>query len=959
MSCTDHLNIYYQNVRGLRSKTNDVYLSVLANNYRIISLTETNLQPHVSSTELFPSNYIVYRKDRDLLNSGMLGGGGVLLAISNDLISQRLENLEIDLPGCDCIWVKIANVNNINIYLCVVYIKPRTSILVYQAFYDRLSRITIKDNCKIIITGDFNMQIFGSNFDLNNGDNYTKELLIFMNINNLSLKNNVCNYQNKTLDLVISNIQDVNVSRCDDPLVNEDAYHPAIVVECATGAPLSYRSRSSQNTGFAFHKADFLQLYNKVSELNWDNLYVQNNVNTAVDLFYDKLYSVIKQVCPAKHGGRLKYPPWFPPDLIKNIKLKNKFHRYFKKYGNQCDYNRFRELRAITKNDIRIAYINHVGEIENSIKADSKCFWKYIKEKRTGSNKSLVMEYNGEVLNSDKDIANAFRDYFGSVYDRYNIVPTGEMALAQPSMAGVGCLDIHTISEAQVALAIKQLKSKPTTGPDFLPQYLFKACSEYLVGPLTFLYNLSISKCVFPEKWKTTKITPIFKSGKNSLIINHRPVAVLSIPAKIFEMVINVSICDFFNKSVCVNQHGFMPGRSVSTNLINFTNYISAGLDSGTQTDAVFLDLAKAFDRVDHLTLLKKLHYYGFSDGLIHFFTSYLINRKQYVTFNGYNTSEFNVESGVPQGSNLGPTLFSIMINNISNYIVSSRALLFADDLKIFAHILSIDDIHRLQNDINSVYQWSLDNKMNFNFNKCNVMSFSRSANFLKFKYKINNIPITRVNKIKDLGVFFDCALSFNYHVDNIISSASKMMGLIFRQAAHFKNIETYKTLFGTLVRSRLECNAVVWNSIQITLEDALERVQKRFLRYLYFKNFNVYTYLVPYSELLDMFGYSSLSQRRRVHDLVFLYKLVRGGVDDSVSLGLLNLRVPNFHSRNRQLFSLPYTRTVAHSNSPLIRMMRLYNQVISKNEELDIFSDNLTTFKKGCISGMSSVVLP
>lgn len=954
MNSSNLITIYYQNVRGIRSKSNELYLNLLNNNnYKIVALTETNLQPHISSSEFFPSHYNVFRKDRNLEACGKLGGGGVLLALSNELSSQRVDALEIDVPGCDCVWVKVTNISrDLILYICVVYIRPRTPLAVYQTFYDSLGKQNFKRNHKIIILGDFNLQIYGMFSDLNSGDIINKELLLFMNINNLFLKNNIRNFQGKTLDLIISDMDSVSVNECDEPLVRVDPYHPALEAEVDTGAPLSYRSRSESNQrmGFCYRRADFLQLYVRLSELNWNNLYLETDINKAVDIFYQCIFNVVKQVCPLKKQYNIsKYPFWFPVHVRKNIRLKEKFHRKYKKYGLREDYQNFKTLRSSVKKDIKLAYNNYIKNIEASIKSDSNKFWQYVRDKRLDKSRSLVMEYNGVNLDNGAAIAEAFKEYFSSVYVNYTVVPVAEEATAGPSMLGVDCFNIKQITEYEVCLAIKNLKSKSTSGPDFLPQYLFKGCSDILIKPLTFLYNLCLKTCTFPEKWKTTKITPIFKSGKQSQIINHRPVAVLSVPAKIFEMVINKYLIHHILTHISDIQHGFLPKRSVNTNLLNFTSFVSSGLDSGVQTDSIFLDLAKAFDRVDHLILLKKLHYYGLSNSLIKLFTSYLINRKQYVYFNGHISSVFNVESGVPQGSNLGPTLFLIMINDIGNYITSSKALLFADDLKLFNNILSGVDCQHLQNDINNVVRWSIENKMSFNTSKCYVMTFSRTSNVFEFNYKINGNLISRVNKIKDLGVYFDSSLSFNYHIDHCISSATKIMGLIFRLGVTFQNVDTLKTLFRSLVRSRLECSAVIWNTINITQEDALERVQKKFLRFLYYKSFNIYTYLVPYSELLEMFGFESLSRRRGLQELLFLYKLVHGMVYDPISLASICFRVPIFHSRSKLLFSLPYSRTLAHAGSPLFRMMRLYNVIATEVSEPDIFFVNLKVFKSQC----------
>lgn len=940
--------IYYQNVRGLRTKMNNFYCNLLSSNFKFIGLTETNLQPSIKSQELFPDSYNVYRCDRDLDLSGKQGGGGVLLAISKEFLSSQLDNPIIN--GCECVWVKVSNNKGNILYISIVYFRPRSPLEVYQAYFDFVQQNNLLGNGNLAILGDFNLPIYGKDYCLNNGDSLCKELLIFLNFHDLSLKNNVFNFQSKTLDLVITNIHTVEVMRCHDQLVPEDPYHPAIEARIVIDVPLLIKSRSTESASYCFKRANFLQIYEDLSAVNWAHLYSISNVNEGVDYFYSKMHEIINKSCPLSKNKLSKYPFWFTPAIIFNLKLKEKYRRKYKKINSQENYNKFKNQRALVKREIKLAYQSYISNAENSINLDSRKFWNFVKSKKSGNSKLTMMEYNGVTLDSGASIVGAFAEYFSSVYEKYTTEPSVESAVAGPCRAGVSCLPLPQLSHHDVQSAIKKLKSKCTTGPDLLPQYLFKGCADLLVNPLTFLFNLSLNTNAFPDKWKISKVTPIFKSGKKSHIINYRPVAILSVPAKIFEVCIHKVLFSHFKTQLSFAQHGFVPGRSVTTNLLNFTGYISSGLDSGVRTDSLFLDLAKAFDKVDHLILLKKLHNCGISFEFLKFFKSYIVNRKQFIFYNGFYSSTFDVQSGVPQGSNLGPCLFTMLINDLSDYIRFSNVLLFADDLKLFKHIRNDGDVVSLQKDLDSVFLWSVVNKMSFNSSKCQVMTFTRSANYVQHNYFLNGALISRTNNIKDLGVYMDTYLSFNLHIESCVVSASKMLGFIIRLSFNFRNINTLITIYNSLVRSRLESNAIVWSPNYITYQNALESIQKRFLRFLFYKYFNIYTYEVPYGELLGFFGFRSLDSRRKLMDLVFLYKLVRGRVDDSTSLAALSYRVPTFNSRSRLLFSLPYSRTTAHASSPLCRVMRSYNLLVGMGSDLDIFHDTLRTFKMKCV---------
>lgn len=488
----------------------------------------------------------------------------------------------------------------------------------------------------------------------------------------------------------------------------------------------------------------------------------------------------------------------------------------FRRTGNQEHYDKFSDLRKIVKTEIKTAYNNYILNIEDRIKVDPVEFWKFVKTKSKIHNKFPIMRLGGVELNNGQEIVNAFKDYFSSTYASYgHNPPNAASAICGSVLPGADHLSVNSITENEVYRTIKSLKSKFTTGPDLLPQYLLKAYPEVFAPPLTYIFNLCISTCKFPEIWKISKVVPIPKTTDPTIIEQHRPISVLSIPAKIFDKVMYSRINLHMKKYVTTFQHGFTNGRSIETNLINYVNYINRGIDNSKQTDAIYLDLTKAFDRVDHSILLNKLNYYGFSDKLIIFFASYLTSRKQYVTFRGFRSDTYVIESGVPQGSNIGPCLFILLINDICKIIEKSHFLLFADDLKIFKHVNAIADAVDIQSDLNNLVQWCQLNKMELNIKKCSSITFTRSKNARMFEYSVSNTPLPRATEIKDLGIILDSGLTFKPHIDKIIKASYRTLGFIMRNGKSFRNMETRMTLYQTLVRSRLEFGAVVWDSLR------------------------------------------------------------------------------------------------------------------------------------------------
>lgn len=274
-----------------------------------------------------------------------------------------------------------------------------------------------------------------------------------------------------------------------------------------------------------------------------------------------------------------------------------------------------------------------------------------------------------------------------------------------------------------------------------------------------------------------------------------------------------------------------LKGRSTVTNLACFTQYVAKKVDDRIQVDVIYYtDFQKTFDQIDLNILIKKLKLLNISHELIMLFKSYLFNRQQFVEYMGHRSNVFIPSSGVPQGSNLGPLLFIIFINDIVNAI-KSCVHIYADDMKVYRSILSTEDCQKLQADIESIVLWCHNNKLNLNIDKCKVMTYTNKSNSIEYTYKINETNINRCNKFKDLGILFDAQLNFCKHVELMVTKAFRTLGFIIRSCRDFSNLDSIKILYYAYVRSTLEYGSIIWIPIYQVHIDQIESVQRRFLK--------------------------------------------------------------------------------------------------------------------------------
>lgn len=953
--CSD-LSIYYQNVRGLRTKCEDFYISALNHEYDVIILVETWLNSTVYDHEFLDDRYNIYRRDRSSTRSFLnrREGGGVCVAVHKRLRAVRKFSWESE---CEDLWVNVKlseGTNRQSWNICAVYIPPPLCHDYVDAFLSKFTTTMnnyIASSSSTILVGDFNLSNIVWEYDkkINSCVHSASNSLIEnafvdeMLFNNLVQCNHIRNANNRTLDLFLTNTPDrIKIFENMTPLTSMDPHHPAL--EINFHIPNTHRTlKRNRIPVLNYKKSNYEAINEAISSTDWSEVWKEaTDLNEMVNTFYSIILPIIHTYTPYHTPHSEKYPVWFSGPLIKCAKEKLKYHKKYKKYGNPRDKVTVDILRKRYDIMLKKCYKSFKDNSAKIIQTQPKRIWSFINShKRSSSSLPNEISLGDKIAAGGQEIADLFSEYFQSVYNMANSTLAQTSTVnedhSRPIMSN--CL----LTELDIYGALKKLDPQKGAGLDNIPNIFLIECANTLSQPLHKIYNKSLRDGIFPNIWKQARVTPIHKKGDVANACNYRPVSILPALGKVLESIVQQRIYWHIKEFIHSEQHGFLPKKSTASNLIGFVNDIAEALDSGEEVHAVYTDFSKAFDLIDHILLLKKISAMGIHGSLLRWCESYLLGRSQLVMIRGYTSRSKLIPTGVPQGSHLGPLFFLVFINDLTAKINCSFKM-YADDLKLYMRIKTADDATFFQYEIDKVFSWCCQNKMILNIDKCSHIKFSKKRNPLTCTYNLNETPLKEVSNIKDLGVTVDSSFNFRSHIDNVVKKASQLSGFISRQIKIFKDPKVIIPLYNSLVRSTLEYNSSVWSPGYAVHSNRLERIQKRFLYQLTYANNKCKT-LQSYESRLAYYNLKALNVRRKISDIIFLYKLIHSLVLCPDFLKSIDIEVPRLGSRlsNRKTFKLPRCRTNIRQHSPLYRMLSSYNAI---RASLDVFRGSLASTK-------------
>lgn len=892
-----NLSILFFNSNSIKGKLDQI--KAMNEYYKpdLLSITETKIDSTFDDNELLGDKFTITRKDRTT------HGGGVLLAANNNTTKNIVLSSQ---PTCgESISSEIVLTNRLKFNLISVYRPPNYG----RTDLDSLSELVENDsNLPSIVIGDLNLpsiQWSSGNgclkADSPNSAFHQRALNLIKANNMKQLISEPTHVKSNTLDLLLVDkilLDDITVKYTILPNISD--HNPILVNICCQGFTKS--NQDFKHTKLNFKKANqdaisdiFLTLHQKIKNtppLKAEQVW--HDFKESIDL--SKTHIPILSYNP-------KNKQWITHKILRMIRLRNRAYQTFKKFPTEDNLSKEKTIGREVKLEIAKAKREYLEKhITNELKiGNTKPLFRHISNSRGHSNQISCLE------GSTRDnIPEKLAEYFSSVYadkDKPTDLPEVVTKLCTSEMD-----DIY-VNKLGLTKLIQDMDRRKAPGPDgisaYLLQYLTKNIKNFL-DCFIIVLNLALRDSFVPNEWKVANICPIFKGGKRNLPSNYRPISLTSLVSKICEHIITSAMwlhIDQYNL-LKDTQHGFRKSYNTTTQLIHVIHSANQALDKKEKFHLVSFDFAKAFDKVPHGRLIHKLEHFNFNNRTILWIKNWLHERVSAVTVNGLRSKWFPVNSGVPQGSVLGPLLFLVYINDMADVVAYSECRLYADDT-VLCYNETTQGQHNLQYDVTAMQSWAKKWGMSFNVSKCAHMYIGNQNTNIK-SILLNDEPIPKTDNLKYLGIHIQSNLKWHTQILHVSKKSNKILGLL-KRSLHEAPPRTKEIAFNAVVRPILEYACPVWSPyLKCHIAD-LDRIHRNFMRWCF--KIGKYDSVTDQMLINDT---SSLADRRDTIDTLFLRKIEFGVYGLSLNK-YINLNQHNSVTRGNTIN--PHYNTIQYQN--------------------------------------------
>lgn len=938
--CSSHssrpsLCFFHQNIQGIGNKFDVVENSIYETHPDIFVLTEHQK----SNSDLHLFKFEGYLLIASYCRGEHKGGGVAIYAKLSlcDFISRVnwTENLSEDMHF-ESAMIKIT-LGTFIFFVLGIYRSPNGS---YDKFSDSLEIILNKvhryrpnnDKVNVCCLGDFNIDTLNNNKDKDMFVDLVQSYGLTDTLGHVPTR--VTFEHQSSIDHIITDFDFIEASVVN----NFVSDHYAQIIDFDVKEVVIDRPHNPQFYRRNFNCENVASLRFALGCESWDSVFCLNDVNDKWNAFFNLIKWHLDINCPVARVKKLKRGTY--ASTLSNGKVvlsdyalhlrasMRNMHNMYVSTGIEAykiNYRQSKNLFRKEVNKIKSEKINSRIMTSDNV---AKSSWAFVNSIRcrdvNKANVNITLMENNKDVSDPITVSQMFNNYFVNIVkddlpsQRHNEV------LGDVDLSGVDMGVIPNVTSDLIIKIIDGLNNKLSSGWDNFSPNLLKKCKVELADILAHLINSVLVSGIFPDSLKFTIVRPLFKKGPKDNIQNYRPISLASTFSKVIEKIVLISLNEHFSSRGLLAdfQHGFRRGRSTVSAAANFVHATLEKLDSGSKVAGLCLDLSKAFDRVNHDILLKKLHAYNVPVWLLKMIKSFLKGRIQCTEIffddgkdvREYRSDTCTVDCGVPQGSILGPFLYVCYVNDFPN-VENVLTNMYADDTSGLCwaeNLLSL--MATITNFANVACKYFNDIDFKVNISKTELVSFGIGKYVPPVHIVFNDIDVESNNFCKFLGMYFDKNLTWSKHIEHV--SAKLLSGIyLLRRLSGYLDCETLRTVYFGVFYPHFAYGLSLWGGTYHTYINRIFLLQKRAIRIVakvdtrqscreLFKNFKVLTLygLYAYQTITMVKGDDKFTKRnRQIHEY--------------------NVRNKNDYYRIRRRFS----RTV---NSPYVKGAILYNKL-------------------------------
>ena len=931
------LTVEHINAQSLMSSLDEVMLLLYERDIDVLCISETWLHSNTPDMYVNIPNYTIYRCDNGR-------GAGVCIYVNNCLTSSIIKQEIPRQEGVEDVWVQVQCRKMPAIIIGCVYRHPKALAASFVYIEDIFRTVCLR-NKSVFILGDFNDDLFLK------GNSVTK----LVKNNNMTQVIDRATRTTSTsatlLDLIITNKPDEILSHDVVPLVIADHDLVSVVINVRKPRKLSVvKSFRDLNN---YDKDTFCSLLrDNVPFLN--SIFETDDVDKQVCIFNDIFTKCMDMCAPTVTRAVKGRPaPWMCDEIREAMQDRNELQKQLKvDQDNSSLRERYRTAKNHVKTLIKDTTAIHYRDRLRECKGNTSATWKVIHE-IIPSQKNTHQAHN---FSNPCDKAEEFNKFFSNVGEstfkrsQEELNTESEVVVDGPRLD----IDVNTLFRPQpvdintVILTFKDLNTTTSVGSDNIGLRFLRDALCVTLPFLTCIINTSIVTGVFPAAWKHALVVPLYKNGDRDCVNNYRPVSILPIISKVLEKIVAKQLSNYLESSKLLSncQHGFRCRLSTETALTTITDKIYENMDNKKISLLTLCDLSKAFDSVNHKTLLHKCSLLKIDE---FWFTNYLQDRSMSVRLENDISKKNKVGYGVPQGSILGPILFGIYVNDLSSHI-NCFLVQYADDTQ-FLHCNTVDKLDQLIKDTEETLvkcrQYFLRNGLLLNSSKTQCMFIGNHqllSNIpLNTKLNFNGNSIQPSNRVKNLGVYMDRYMLYDVHINEL---NKKVMGSLMYISRISDKLDKQNIIIiiESLVLSVIFYCIKIWGT---TNDKQISYVQKlhNFAARVAFGGVRKYDHISPVFKELQ---WHKIKQKHLFDVGITVFKVLRGFYPEWFLSYKCRRAITNGVTRQMNQLYVPRTNTRTGDRGIAVLGPTLWNTLpptVTQASTLPTFKAKLYTF--------------